>query len=66
VNNQITGSGTGRLNGVNGATVQFQFADNGEPGTMDNGTITINGPGCAPCTWTGPLLGGNYQMHNAS
>ena len=35
------GSGTGRYNGVSGATIAFTFTDAGEPGKNDEASITI-------------------------
>jgi len=35
------GTGTGRYNGVDGATIEFTFTDAGEPGTVDTATYRI-------------------------
>jgi hypothetical protein len=68
----ITGTGHGRYNGMPGATVQWKFTDNGEPGTLDHGEITVFDQFGVPvlCAQgdllTGPLAGeGNYQAHDA-
>jgi len=61
------GTGTGRLNGVRGATIVFTFVDGGEPGKRhdtadiaiwdDGGTMVLNVSGS-------PLLKkGNHQAH---
>jgi len=34
------GAGTGRLNGVAGASISFIFTDQGEPGTSDTESMT--------------------------
>ena len=58
----ITGSGVGRLNGVPGATVEFTFVDDGEPGKVsDTAIISINGG--ADLTVNGTLTKGNQQAH---
>jgi hypothetical protein len=58
----IVGSGVGRLNGVPGATVEFTFVDDGEPGKVsDTAIISINGG--ADLTVNGTLTKGNQQAH---
>jgi hypothetical protein len=47
--NRIQGSGTGRLNGVEGATATWSFTDNGEPGTKDHGSLMVTTPFGATC-----------------
>src|SRR5438046_295979 len=37
----MTGTGVGRYDGVDGATIQFTFTDAGEPGTKDLAVIKI-------------------------
>lgn len=59
------GSGTGRLNGAAGATVDFVFGDAGEPGSSDTITITIKDVGGdVVLVATGLLGGGNHQAHD--
>jgi len=59
------GTGTGRCNGVEGATISFTFTDAGEPGTKDTATFVITG--CPSpvdgITVSGPLKKGNHQAH---
>ena len=60
------GVGTGRLDGVSGATIDFKFGDAGEPGTEDPIRIIIHDPsgrlvlGLAPAR---TLRHGNHQAH---
>ena len=57
----FVGSGVGRLNGVDGATIDFTFTDNGEPGkAKDLAEIDING---GAITASGLLDKGNQQAH---
>jgi len=59
------GSGTGRLNGVANATVDFVFGDAGEPGSSDTITITIkDAGGDVVLVAAGLLGGGNHQAHD--
>jgi hypothetical protein len=62
---RIDGVGTGRFNGVAGATVEFILIDAGEPGTADqigfivrdaNGVVVLNLP-------LQNIVGGNVQAH---
>jgi hypothetical protein len=69
----ITGSGHGRYNGHPGATVQWTFKDNGEPGSTDYGDVTVRDQNgvvvmhAQGVLATGSLPGeGNYQSHQAS
>jgi len=63
--NTYTGSGTGRLNGVDGATVDFIFTDAGEPGINDTAAYTISDSGGnLVLTASGYLDKGNQQAHN--
>ena len=58
------GVGTGRLNGVPGATAQWTFTDAGEPGTKDSATIKItDAGGTVVLNVTGKLEKGNQQAH---
>ena len=61
----LIGRGTGRLNGVDGYSIEFTLVDAGEPGTSDemgfvitapNGTVVLNVP-------VQHLTGGNLQAH---
>jgi hypothetical protein len=63
--NEFIGAGTGKLNGIDGASISFVFIDNGEPGTSDTGTLTItdtfgNQVLFVPTTL---LHNGNFQAH---
>ena len=53
------GAGTGRLNGVDGASITFRFTDAGEPGGNDEAEFTITGPDGASVS--GVLDRGNHQ-----
>ena len=62
----IIGQGTGRLNGVAGASATFRFTDNGEPGRNDTATITILDAGGNPVLELDNVkagAGGNHQAH---
>ena len=59
------GTGTGKLNGVDGATIFFNLTDAGEPGTSDTISVTIldaSGNTVLSCD-TVTLDGGNNQAH---
>lgn len=56
------GTGTGRLNGVSGATAKWVFTDAGEPGVNDYATISIT-DGVNTYTFSGNLQNGNQQAH---
>ena len=59
------GMGTGRYNGVSGATAEWTFADAGEPGKNDMATIVVkDASNAVVLTVTGPLKNGNHQAHN--
>jgi hypothetical protein len=59
-----TGAGTGRLNGVSGATATWVFTDAGEPGKNDRAQIVIkNNLGATVLTVSGNLDKGNQQAH---
>lgn len=63
--NTYVGSGTGKLNGVSGASATWTFTDAGEPGKNDTATITIKDPGGnTVLTVSGKLDSGNQQAHN--
>ena len=60
----IVGSGTGRYNGVSGATITFTFTDAGEPGKKDMSTILIvDASGSPVLDVSAKLKGGNHQAH---
>ncbi|MEK7642426.1 MAG: hypothetical protein AAB392_01385 [Patescibacteria group bacterium] len=63
----ITGTGTGRFNGVDGATVSFVFTDAGEPGRNDTAQMIITpfGSGTPVLNISGALMlnFGNQQAH---
>ncbi|MBI4344161.1 MAG: VWA domain-containing protein [Euryarchaeota archaeon] len=59
------GNGTGRYNGMPGATAHWVFTDAGEPGTSDSATIHVWDPlGGLVLSVSGNLSGGNHQAHN--
>jgi hypothetical protein len=58
------GYGTGRHNGVSGATIKFVFTDAGEPGKNDHAVISIHDAGGKlVLTVFGNLKNGNHQAH---
>lgn len=58
------GTGTGRYNGVDGATAQWKFTDDGEPGTGDHVTLEIkDASNVVVLTVSGFLDRGNHQAH---
>lgn len=60
----IEGEGVGRLNGVPGATIEFKFIDDGEPGKVsDTAFITISDGGGVVLEVSGRLNRGNHQAH---
>jgi hypothetical protein len=62
--NTYTGSGAGRFNGVDGATINFIFTDAGEPGTNDFAAYTIlDVNGNLVLSASGNLDNGNQQAH---
>jgi len=62
---KIKGTGTGKYNGVSGATVRFVFTDAGEPGMKDTAHITIEDAlGNVVLDVFGNLNNGNHQAHN--
>lgn len=59
-----TGAGTGRFNGVDGATAEWTFTDAGEPGNNDFGKIVIkDAAGNIVLAASGNLTVGNHQAH---
>ena len=63
--NEFIGAGTGKLNGVEGASIAFIFTDQGEPGTNDTEQITIEDPaGVVVLTFSQTnITFGNQQAH---
>ena len=57
------GGGTGRLNGVPGATAEWTFSDAGEPGRNDSARITIKVGATTVLSISGNLNRGNHQAH---
>ncbi len=58
------GTGTGKLNGVSGATIEFTFTDAGEPGKNDHATIVIKDSSSSiVLSVSGNLKNGNQQAH---
>ncbi|MEX1358038.1 MAG: hypothetical protein WD981_05390 [Gaiellaceae bacterium] len=59
------GSGTGKYNGVPGATAEWTLTDAGEPGTSDTMTLTIrDAANVVVLTVSGTLNNGNHQAHD--
>ncbi len=62
--NTFTGTGTGRLNGVDNATIEFTFTDAGEPGRNDFAKYIIkDSSGNIVLQASGYLRYGNQQAH---
>ncbi len=61
--NTYTGKGTGKLNGVSGATIEFTFTDAGEPGNHDTAKIVIKTGSTTVLSVSGNLNTGNQQAH---
>jgi len=62
--NTYVGTGTGKLNGVPGATATWTFTDAGEPGVNDTASIVIkDAGGNIVLTVSGNLNHGNQQAH---
>ena len=58
------GTGTGRFNNVDGATVAFTFTDDGEPGVDDTAKIVVrDAAGNVVLDVEGKLEFGNHQAH---
>jgi len=64
--NTFIGAGTGRLNGVAGASISFIFTDQGEPGTSDTESMIISDSfnTVVLTVPTTALTFGNHQAHN--
>lgn len=61
------GTGTGRYNGVAGATAEWTFVDAGEPGKADVATLKVKDVNNnVVLDVSGTLAGGNIQAHNAA
>ena len=61
----MQGSGTGRCNGVSGATIVWRFNDEGEPGNRDVARIDIQCQQGLTLSVRGRLRYGNHQAHPA-
>ena len=63
--NEFIGLGTGKLDGVEGASISFDFTDQGEPGTNDTEAVTIkDASGTTVLSFpTTNLTFGNHQAH---
>ena len=61
----FVGTGTGKLNGVAGATIEFTFVDAGEPGTSDTAAYLIKDKDGNTVLTVQPTLltKGNHQAH---
>lgn len=58
------GNGTGRYNGMPGATAHWIFTDAGEPGTSDTALIHVwDSSGVLVLSVSGNLQNGNHQAH---
>lgn len=58
------GSGTGRYNGVSGATAKWKFTDAGEPGSSDSLSIDVyDASSVLVLSVSGNLKSGNQQAH---
>ncbi len=66
--NEFVGAGTGKLDGVDGASISFIFTDQGEPGIHDTESMTImDHSGSAVLSFgTTNLTFGNHQAHTGS
>ncbi len=66
--NEFIGAGTGSLDGVDGASISFDFTDQGEPGTDDTESMIILDPDHLPVLSFGTtkLTFGNQQAHSGS
>lgn len=63
----MTASGTGRYNGQAGASIEFTFADAGEPGRNDTAAMTIKDAASnTVLSVAGTLEHGNHQAHEGS
>jgi hypothetical protein len=60
----FVGTGTGRYNGVDGATISFKFTDAGEPGKDDTAQMVItDASNNVVLNVSGKLNFGNHQAH---
>ena len=60
----VVGAGLGRLNGESGATIEFTFTDDGEPGKFaDIADVVITSVGGVVHASRGALQKGNQQAH---
>ena len=57
------GAGTGRYNGVAGATAEWTFTDAGKPGSKDSAEIVIMDSTGSILAVSGMLTKGNHQAH---
>jgi hypothetical protein len=64
--NEFIGAGTGKLDGVDGASISFIFTDQGEPGTNDTESMTITDASSHQVLSFGTtkLTFGNHQAHS--
>ena len=64
--NEFIGAGTGKLDGVEGASISFIFTDQGEPGTNDTESMTVtDNTGTTVLSFgTTKLTFGNHQAHS--
>jgi len=63
--NEFIGAGTGKLDGTTGASIVFDFTDQGEPGTNDTESMTIFDSSGSPVLSfpTTNITFGNQQAH---
>lgn len=66
--NEFVGAGTGKLDGADGASINFIFTDQGEPGVDDTESMTILNSASLPVLSFGTtkLTFGNQQAHSGS
>ena len=61
----LTMIGTGRWNGVSGATIEVTLTDAGQPGRSDTIDLEISVAGNPVSSISGNLDGGNHQAHDS-
>jgi hypothetical protein len=61
----LTMIGTGRWNGVSGATIEVTLTDAGQPGRNDTIDLEISVAGSPVSSISGNLDGGNHQAHDS-